>query len=172
MHSYRVHAIPQATADAVRTQLTSPQYGHPAHVKVATGYGPCRLCLQFFKVGEDRRILFTYDPFAETAAAPLPGPVFVHEGACTRYPEEAGFPHHLLDHALTLVAYGDNRRQLAEEQVPVGAEIEPVLQRLLADPEVRYLHVRDTQAGCFDVRLERAPAGAVGCSNHGSAGSC
>jgi hypothetical protein len=161
MIAYRTLAIPQKTADAVRTRLTSPGYGHPAHVETATGYGPCRLCLRFFAVGEERRILFTYDPFRETGDAPLPGPVFLHQHDCERYPEDAGFPVHLLEHPLTVAAYGPARALLAEEAVE-GTAIEPVLERLLSRPEVAYLHVRDRQAGCFDLRVERADAGSGG----------
>lgn len=46
MPLYRVHGIPLAVATTVRDTLRAPQYGHPAPVEVATGYGPCRLCLQ------------------------------------------------------------------------------------------------------------------------------
>lgn len=157
MIEYRTIAIPDATADAVRSALTSPQYGHPAHVELADGHGPCRLCLRTFAVGRERRILFTYDPFEESGANPLPGPVFIHESACRRYPENAGFPQELLRHALTLAAYGQDRRLLAEEHVSNG-KIEPVLERLLGQSDVDYIHVRDTEAGCFDFRIERADA--------------
>jgi hypothetical protein len=158
MTAYHVIAIPQATADAVRTTLVSPRYGHPAHVETARGYGPCRLCLRFFSVGAEDRILFTYDAFEGSGGPALPGPVYLHREACDRYPEGAGFPAHLLEHPLTLTAYGEGRVPLAEEQVRDG-EIEPVLDRLLRRPEVRYLHVRDTEAGCFDCRIERAGGG-------------
>lgn len=155
MVSYRIIAIPETIADAVRTTLASPQYGHPAHAEVAQGYGPCRLCLHTFAVGQERRILFTYDPFEDTGALPLPGPVYIHEAACERYMEDAGFPKELLQHPLTLHAYGQNRQLVAEESVPDG-QIEPVIDRLLARVDVNYIHVRDTGAGCFDFRIERA----------------
>jgi hypothetical protein len=167
MTDYRVIAISEATADTVRATLASPQYGHPAHVEVAGGYGPCRLCLHTFAVGEERRILFTYDPFEETGGPPLPGPVFIHESQCPRFPEHGGFPGDLRVHALTLCAYGPERRLLAEECVADG-DVEAVIGRLLADPAVAYLHVRDTQAGCFDLRIEReADLGRV----HGNQGA-
>jgi hypothetical protein len=38
MTDYRIVAIPEATADAVRSTPASPQYGHPAHVEEARGY--------------------------------------------------------------------------------------------------------------------------------------
>jgi hypothetical protein len=154
MQSYRVVAVGHRIADAVRKTLRSPGYGHPAHTDVATGHGPCRLCLQAFSVGTERRILFTYDPFQGREKLPLPGPVFIHEHDCDRYPEEGGFPVGMLRHRLTLNAYAQGRRLVSQSYVSDG-NVEPVLQRLLHDSEVAYIHVRDTDAGCYDFSIER-----------------
>jgi hypothetical protein len=89
---FRTVAIPTSLAESVRATLSSPGYGHPAHTEVAAGYGPCRHCLRVFRVNEERRILFTYDAFAGREALPLPGPVFIHERSCERYPPDGGFP--------------------------------------------------------------------------------
>src|SRR5262245_65687069 len=91
---YRVIALTQQTADEVRTTLKSPGYGHPAHVEMATGTGPCRLCLRPFRKGEEERVLFTYNPFPDVADLPSPGPVFVHASSCRRF-ESTGFPPEL-----------------------------------------------------------------------------
>src|SRR5258706_4999495 len=61
-------AIPTKVAELVRQTMKSPGYGHTAHAELATGYGPCRHCLQLFEFGPtvsqpDHRLLFTYDPF-------------------------------------------------------------------------------------------------------------
>ena len=154
-HSFRVAAIPTQVADVVRSTLRSPGYGHPAHVEVATGYGPCRHCLRDFQVGKERRILFTYDPFHGIEPLPLPGPIFIHENACERFPGAAGFPEDIRSHRLTFVAYGTERRLLIEEYLDNG-EVEPLITRLLEPSDVQYLHVRDTEAGCYDFRIERA----------------
>ncbi len=154
MQPFHVIAIPTAVAETVRSTMVSPQYGHPAHAEVARGYGPCRLCLRTFQVGVERRILFTHDPFAETDPYPLPEPVYIHEAACERYREDAGFPDGLRAHPLTLDAYATGRRLVSQERVEDG-RVEPVLERLLALPDVAYVHVRDTRAGCFDLRVER-----------------
>jgi hypothetical protein len=58
-------------------------------------------------------------------------------------------------HALTLNAYRRGRQVVAQEYVADGC-VEPVIERLLACPDVDYIHVRDTEAGCFDFRIERA----------------
>jgi hypothetical protein len=57
MLRYRVSGISEQLAQTVRSTLQSPQYGHPAHVEVASGYGPCRQCLKTFNQGQEERIL-------------------------------------------------------------------------------------------------------------------
>src|SRR5262249_8760938 len=125
------------------------------HSELATGYGPCRLCLRTFEIGAEKRLLFTYDPFHGVEPYPLPGPVFIHEAECLPYPEDGGFPQDLRTHGLTLDAYACGRRLVAEERLEGGAGIDELVARLLARPEVAYIHVRDTEAGCFDFRIER-----------------
>jgi hypothetical protein len=154
MARFRFVAIPTAIANSVRTELISPRYGHPAHVEIAAGYGPCRHCLRTFHIGAERRILFTYDSFHDQEAMPLPGPVFVHAEACDRYPEDGGFPGDLRTHALTLNAYARGRKVMGQEYVADGA-VEAALERLLDRSEVDYIHVRNTKAGCYDLRVER-----------------
>lgn len=152
--AFRVAAIPTKVADLVRSSMKSPGYGHPAYVEVATGYGPCRHCLRDFEVGKDRRILFTYDPFHGIQPLPLPGPIFIHAQGCERFPEDGGFPEDLRSHRLTFAAYGNGRRLVLEEYVPNG-EVESAITHLLEREDVNYVHVRDTEAGCYDFRIER-----------------
>jgi hypothetical protein len=156
MAAFRILAISEGLAEKVRSARKAPGYGHPVHAEVATGYGPCRLCLRDFRVGIDRQLLFTLDPFHGIEEFPLPGPVFIHEAECGRHPEHGGFPADLTSHDLTVVAYGRGRLQRAEERVAGGSGIEDAIERLLSREDVDYLHVRDTQAGCYDLRVERA----------------
>src|ERR1700674_5902969 len=104
MVTIRVVAIPTAIAESVRTTMRAPVYQHPAYVEVGTDSAPCRHCLRLITPGE-RRILFTYDRFAQIESLPLPGPVFVHADACERYPDAAGFPDELRASPRTLEAY-------------------------------------------------------------------
>ena len=155
MAEYRVVAISNETAEKVRKTRKSPGYGHPVLSEIATGYGPCRLCLRDFAVGADRRLLFTHDPFYTFEAFPLPGPVFIHEIPCNRYPDDGGFPEDLRSHKLTLAAYRQGRKLLREERVDGGGMVDEAVAHLLARPVVDYIHVSDTQAGCYDFRIER-----------------
>ncbi len=151
----RIVAIPTEVAEAVRASLSSPVYGFPAHAEVATDAAPCRHCLRTFAVGEDRRILFTYDRFAGVESLPQPGPVYVHADACPRYSEDAGFPEELRGSPRTVEAYARGRRLLAQEYVADG-EFEPVIEKLFAISGVDYLQVNSTTAGCFTFRIARA----------------
>jgi hypothetical protein len=154
MPGYRVIALDLDTARKVRDSRRSPGYGHPVHSEIATGYGPCRVCLRDFEIGVDRRLLFTCDPFFGIEPFPLPGPVFIHEAECERYPENAGFPADVLGHRLTLAAYARGPILRAEERVD-GPAIPEAVSRVLSRQDVDYLHVRDTEAGCYDFRIER-----------------
>jgi Protein of unknown function (DUF1203) len=153
--AFRVSAIPTKVADLVRSTMRSPGYGHPARVELAAGYGPCRHCLRDFKVGQESRILFTYDPFYELKLHPLPGPIFIHAEACPRFVDEGKFPEDLRSHRLTFAGYGAGRSLLCERLVEDG-EVDSAIDEMLAQPDVRFVHVRDTEAGCYDLRIERA----------------
>jgi hypothetical protein len=154
MPPYRTVAVSEGLAAKVRATRRSPGYGHPVHSEVATGYGPCRLCLRDFAVGVDRRLLFTLDPFHGLEPFPMPGPVFIHENECDRHPEHAGFPEDLRSHDLTLLAYAKGRRLRAEHHV-AGSDVDFAIAWLFGRTDVDYLHVRDTSAGCYDLRVER-----------------
>jgi uncharacterized protein DUF1203 len=155
MQSIRVLAISTETVEMVRATLRAPVYGFPAHAEVATDDAPCRHCLRTFKAGKDRRILFTYDRFAGIESLPQPGPVYVHEDACPRYSEDAGFPEQLRGSPRTVEAYARGRRLLAQEFV-ADSKFEPVIEKLFACRDVDYLQVNSTTAGCFTFRIERA----------------
>lgn len=155
MSRYRVLAIPSKVAEIVRTTDKAPGYGHPAHTEIATGYGPCRHCLRTFRVGEERRTLFTYDPFFGIADIPLPGPIFIHADGCERYLENAGYPRDMLSHDAIFNAYGKGQNLVARVIVHANDGHEAKLAELLGKDEVDYVEVRDREAGCFDFRIER-----------------
>jgi hypothetical protein len=150
---FQVLAISDNIAAQVRDRMASPQYGHPAHVEVATGTGPCRSCLRTFEVGQEERILFTYNPFEGLDTYPSPGPVFVHRTVCASFHGE-GFPESLRSLPLILEAYGEDRWILDRARVTDGEVDEPI-EKLLANPGVRYVHMRHAEAGCFIAQVNR-----------------
>jgi hypothetical protein len=159
--SYRIVPIPDTVAQEVRQTRSSPGYKHPVHGAVATGYGPCRSCLKPFEKGVERRLLFTYDAFAGREELPLPGPVFVHEEACTPYAESDRFPEELRFIPMTLNAYGRGRQLREVAYVEPHGDVEAAIAGLLARDDVDYIHVRNTEAGCYMFTIERSGEAAV-----------
>jgi hypothetical protein len=155
MQPIRIVAIPTEVAEAVRATMREPGFGFPAHAEVGTDAAPCRHCLRLISPGDSRRILFTYDRFAGVESLPQPGPVYVHAESCPRYSEDAGFPEELRGSPRTLEGYARGRRLVAQEYVTNG-EFEPAVHNLFANPEIDYLQVHSTTAGCFTFRIERA----------------
>ncbi|MDP9122466.1 MAG: DUF1203 domain-containing protein [Acidobacteriota bacterium] len=153
MIAYRTAALPDELTAQVRATLKSPQYGHRAHVETATGYGPCRSCLDVFRTGQDERILFTFDPFAGLDDYPSPGPVFIHRLPCKRHPETS-FPAALRHLPLALEGYGRGRWLVAREPA-TGDGLDAAIARLFAHPAIDYIHVRNGGAGCYIARLDR-----------------
>jgi Protein of unknown function (DUF1203) len=153
MCSYRIQGIPDSIATVARESMRSPQYGHPAHAEVATGYGPCRLCLQTFQTGTDERLLFTYQPFIDPAALPAPGPVFIHRSQCERY-DSSALPEALRLLPLALDGYGGEGALLIQRRVGVSS-FEAVLEDVFERADVQYAHLRNAEAGCFIARLDR-----------------
>jgi hypothetical protein len=155
MNPMRIVAIPTELAKSVRAKLRDPKYGHRAHVEMAAEGAPCRHCLKLIRAGVEKSILFTLDRFAGVETLPLPGPVYIHARECQRYSENGGIPEELRKSPRTLEAYAKGRRLLAQEYVTNG-EMEQVAQRLFERPEVDYINVCSTTAGCFTFRIERA----------------
>jgi hypothetical protein len=154
MQNVRIVAIATEVAEQVRATLKAPVYGFPAHVEVAEDDAPCRHCLCTIPPKE-RRILFTYDRFTGKESLPQPGPVYIHADGCRRYPENGGFPEELRNSPRTVEAYAHGRKLKAQEYITDG-HFEPVLEKLLSNPEVDYLQINSTTAGCFTFRIERA----------------
>ncbi len=98
--------------------------------------------------------MFTYDPFREVGHPPLPGPVYIHAKNCERSTAQQSFPEEYRGRLLTLAAYGDDLKLLQEQRLTIGNEDEEA-KKLFADPAVKYIHVRSTEAGCYLFRLER-----------------
>lgn len=151
----RIVAISTHVAETVRATMRAPGYGFPAHIEPALDAAPCRHCLRLIVPGETRRILFTYDRFSGVESLPQPGPIYIHADDCPRYPEEEGFPEELRHSPRTLEGYARGRQLVGQEYVTDG-EFESAIEHLFTRPEIDYLQVQSTTAGCFSFRVERA----------------
>ena len=129
------------------------QYGHSAFSHIAKGYGPCRLCLKNFDEGNEERILFTYNAFEVLSNLPLPRPIFVHKDECERC-EANEFPKDLRYLPIALEGFGQESLLVSREKVAEKI-IESKIEQLFELKNIVYIHLRNTQAGCFRARIER-----------------
>jgi hypothetical protein len=154
--NYKVVPVGKNVADRVRETMISPHSGLPAFSSVANGYGPCRSCLKTFRQGEEQRIYISYNPFAGVSDLPLPGPVFIHTDECEEYSENC-FPNELLSIPLLFEGFGDNSRLIKTEKVNT-ARLYGQIEELLMIDDVKFIHIRNAEAGCFIAKIERAQA--------------
>lgn len=145
-----VEPMPDSVAAYVREHGKDPTWGHAAVTQPATGFGPCRLCLRTFSEGEPRT-LFTYDSYAGVSRYPQPGPVYVHAHGCGRYDGD-DFPPDLRELKLSFEAVAAGPRVVAIERRE-GGDVEGAVTRLLELPDVEFVNVRNTEAGCFVARI-------------------
>jgi len=151
---YKVIPIPSEIAGEVRETLVSPQYRSlAASVSVANGYGPCRSCLQVFDQGNDRRIYLTYNSFDGLSPLPDPGPIFIHENQCERFDRD-GFPPDLLDLPVYLEAFADNSQIVSRTSMD-SETVDSEIVKLFENDDVKFINLRNAEAGCFMARVER-----------------
>lgn len=153
MTAFIVLPVAREIAMQVRTSRRAPRYGHPVHEEIASGTGPCRECLRAFVIGAENRLLFTYSPTHGESVLPQPGPVFIHADACDRH-EGVGYPTGLRGIPVVAQAYHDDATVGAPLALRLGDEA-AMVESLLAERTVQFLHLRHAEAGCFIARVER-----------------
>ena len=115
---------------------------------------PDRIELRDAEPGE-RLILVNY--VHQHAATPYQAShaVFVLEGAEKSYDAVNEVPEVLRRRMLSIRAF-DLNHWLVEADVCDGRALEITVQRLLAKPEIAYLHAHYAKPGCYAARIERA----------------
>ena len=143
-----VHPLDPARLDAVRAAGVD-EFGNPFTPFDASGDGePLRCCLRFAREGE-QIALISWAPFTEVSPWREVGPVYVHAEHCAGYDEHA-LPGQLRRGPVLLRTYYADGSMDYEHNTVVGDEdIEPVLDRLLAEPDVAQVHVRSLRPQCF-----------------------
>jgi Protein of unknown function (DUF1203) len=81
--------------------------------------------------------------------------VFVLEGAERRYDAINEVPEVLLRRLISIRAF-DLNHWMVEGDVCDGRELDTTIHKLLAKPEVAYLHAHYAKPGCYAARIERA----------------
>ncbi|MGP9819810.1 DUF1203 domain-containing protein [Salinarimonas sp. NSM] len=81
--------------------------------------------------------------------------IFVREGARETYDRVGEVPEVMRIRLLSLRAF-DAHGMMRDADVVDGAAVEPLIERLLADPDVRTIHVHYAKRGCYSGAIERA----------------
>jgi len=81
--------------------------------------------------------------------------IFVREGAALPYDEVGEIPEVMRVRLLSLRAF-DAEGMMVDADVVEGAEVEPLIARLFANPAVSYIHVHNAKRGCYAGRVDRA----------------
>jgi hypothetical protein len=81
--------------------------------------------------------------------------IFVREGAERAYSAVDVVPEPLRGRPISLRAF-DGDHMMVDADLVDGRELESLIERLLADPKVSYLHAHYARRGCFAARIERA----------------
>ena len=81
--------------------------------------------------------------------------IFVREGATGTYNRVGEVPEVMRVRLLSLRAF-DAAGMMLDADVIDGAELETVIERLLANPDASYIHAHNAKRGCYSGRIERA----------------
>jgi len=115
---------------------------------------PCRVSLVDAQPGE-RLLLVNYEHLPVTSPYRSRYAIYVRENASEAQLGVNEIPQVLQHRLLSLRAF-DAAGMLLDADVVEGAALVPALERLLAPPQVAYLHVHNARPGCFAARVDRA----------------
>ena len=145
-----VQAIDPARLDEVRGSGTDG-HGNRLYPFAATGQGePLRCCLRYAEPGE-QITLISYAPFDHPSVWSEVGPVYIHAARCDGYAPTGRLPEHLATGPRVLRTYraDDTMNYDHNTVVTDEADLEPIIERLLSEPDVATVHVRTLAPQCF-----------------------
>jgi hypothetical protein len=152
---FSVSAIPPAVLERVRARGRD-DFGNRLEITINQddGGAPLRCCLREAAVGESITLI-AYQP--ATCGGPYAevGPVFIHAEPCSGYPQTSAYPEGFRHRPQLFRAYGPTGRQVHNQIVEPG-EQEAVIGRLLARPDVDFIHSRNLLAGCYMFSIIRS----------------
>ena len=136
---------------------TLAQFGAERVVADAVPGYPCRISLQDAEVGEPV-LLMNYEhqpaptPFRSSHA------IFVREWADEARLDVGEVPMLLRQRLLSVRAF-DHAGMMIDADVVDGQQLERLIQRMLANESVTYLHVHNAKLGCYVARVDRVNGG-------------
>jgi hypothetical protein len=115
---------------------------------------PCRVSLADAKIGEEV-ILAHFEHQSADTPFRASHAVYVRPQAEQARPERGEVPEVLRSRILSLRGFDKTGMMIAAD-LSDGRELEPAAERLLADPDVAYIHLHYAKPGCYAARMDRA----------------
>ena len=117
---------------------------------------PCRITLEDAAPGEEL-LLLSYAHLPARMPYASAGPIFIRRSAAATRTVINAVPEQQRRRLLSVRAY-DPHDCMVDADVIEGTELEPLIRRFLATPEVSYLHVHNARRGCYACRVDRNPS--------------
>lgn len=158
----QIDAIAASTLRRIRTQ-GHDGFGHQWGPRVDhEGGAPLRCCLRDSRPGESIALI-SYAPVRESVGANADagpydeiGPVFVHADECAGPSDTRRYPSDWADRSQVLRAYRADGGIAGGVRLEPGDDRDEAARRLLADPEVAFVHSRNIVYGCYMLEIRRA----------------
>jgi hypothetical protein len=154
--SFQISALPAAAFAPYFGRPEAELARHGIHRVTATSNAgfPCRVSLRDAEPGETL-LLLNYEH--QTAPTPYRAThaIFVREHAEQAHPAPNEIPQLLRRRLLSVRAF-DSAGIMIDADVTDGQALEPVIEQLLSQPAVAYLHVHNAKPGCYAARVDRS----------------
>ncbi|HSC64679.1 MAG TPA: DUF1203 domain-containing protein [Caldimonas sp.] len=123
-------------------------------VRAASSPGyPCRISLEDAQAGDELLLLpFEHQPARSPYRAS--GPIYVKVGARQRTMAFGEVPESVRRRQISLRAY-DVEDLIVDAEVCEGESVRAEIERLMADPRVRYVHLHNAKRGCYSCLARR-----------------
>ncbi len=159
MNTFKIIPLSEAYASKIRNTKVD-DFGNLTVEQTATGRGPCRVSLKPFEPGNDQRILLSHSPFSINNAFNQPGPIFIHKKEVESYKSIHQFPPEIKadkeNFPLSLIGYSEDQKMVFTKMVG-DADVDLLIPKIFQEhSEIAYLHARNSEAGCFICKIERA----------------
>ena len=156
MSGIRIRPIPTEIVRALQAGGADAN-GQPAErVLSDDDANPCRHCLTEIPRGRPMLIL-AHRPFPEAQPYAEQGPIFLCGEPCEPWSGEGVAPLFLRREHMIMRGYGaDHRIVYGTGAVVETKRIEAEAERLLARPDIAYLHLRSSTNNCYQARIDRA----------------
>lgn len=115
---------------------------------------PCRVTLEDAEPGETLLLVPHAHQTSATAYASK-GPIFVREGKHPTARRTNEIPDQIKVRLISLRAY-DKTGMMLDADVVDGKDLQPLIERFFADPEISHLHAHFARRGCYAALIERA----------------